>query len=243
MAALNSIRKTLTRLLANNEGNIITEFAFAAPILMTLTIGGMELTNYAVTNMRIQQLALQVADNASRIGEGSLLSALRINESNINDVFAGAEAQAGELDIFGNYVEKVGNTSTTRGKGRIIISSLEPTANPNTADTYKIGWQRCRGNLTSYTPQYGTVGQSSGINMTGMGPAGRQVTVPDGAAIMFVEIRYRYEPLFNIGLQEKIFGSNMTYQNMDAISAMMVRDDRDITQVYPSAGVTASTCA
>jgi Flp pilus assembly protein TadG len=235
-------RSFLHQLLCDNKGNIIVEFAFAAPILMILTVGGVELTNYALTKMRVQQLALQVADNASRIGEGSLLTALKIYEHNINDVFAGAEAQASDLNIYGNYAEKVGATNTTKGKGRIIISSLEATANPNTANTYKIGWQRCRGNLTTYTPQYGTVGQPSGLNMTGMGPAGRQITAPAGSAIMFVEIRYRYEPLFNIGLQKQIFGSNMDYQNIDAVSAMMVRDDRDITQVYPSAGVTASTC-
>jgi Flp pilus assembly protein TadG len=235
-------RSFLRQLLRDNEGNIIVEFAFAAPLLMILTVGGVELTNYALTKMRVQQLALQVADNASRIGEGSLLTALRIFEHNINDVFAGAEAQASDLNIYGNYVERVGATNVTRGKGRIIISSLEATANPNPTNTYKIGWQRCRGNLTTYTPQYGTVGQPSGINMAGMGPAGRQITAPAGSAIMFVEVRYRYEPLFNIGLQKQIFGSNMDYQNIDAVSAMMVRDDRDITQVYPSAGVTASTC-
>lgn len=234
--------RAVTRLFADDSGNIITEFAFAAPILMTLTIGGMELANFATTKMRIQQLALQVADNGSRIGEGSLLSALKIYEHNIEDVFAGAEAQASDLNIFGNYVESVGNTQTTRGKGRIIISSLEPVANPNPTARYEIGWQRCKGNLTTYTPQYGTFGQPSGTNMTGMGPTGRRVTVPEGSAVIFVEVRYRYEPLFNIGLQEAIFGDNMDYQNMDSISAAIVRDDRDTTQVYPSTGVTASTC-
>lgn len=235
-------RTLARRLVTDTQGNIIVEFAFAAPILMVLTVGGMELTNFAITKMRIEQLALQVADNASRIGEGSLLSALKINEQNINDVFAGAEAQAGDLRIFGNYSEPIGNVPTVRGKGRIIISSLQPTANPNPTNTYRIGWQRCKGNLISYTPQYGTAGQASGLNMTAMGPVGRQITAPAGTAIMFVEVRYRYEPLFNTGLQQKIFGANMSYQNMDAVSAMMVRDDRDLTQIYPSAGVTASTC-
>lgn len=236
------ILPSLRNLWRDNTGNMIVEFAFAAPILMVLTVGGLELTNYAITKMRIQQLALQVADNASRIGEGSLLTALKIYEQNINDVFAGAEAQASGLNIYGNYIEQTGGTNTTVGKGRIIISSLEPTANPNNANTYKIGWQRCKGNLTTYTPQYGTLGQPSGVNMVGMGPTGRQITAPAGSAIMFVEIRYRYEPLFNIPFQREIFGSNMIYQNIDAVSAMMVRDDRDVTQVYPTAGVTAANC-
>jgi hypothetical protein len=52
--------------------------------------------------------------------------------------------QSGELDLFTN--------------GRVVISDLEPTANPNTANTYKIGWQRCKGAKTTYLPAYGTYG-------------------------------------------------------------------------------------
>lgn len=237
-----SFRTGFAKLVSDQSGAMLVEFALSAPILMVLTAGGMELANFATTKMRIQQLALQVADNASRIGEGSLLAALRIHEANIEDVFAGAEAQANDLAIYDNYVEKVGSTSTVKGKSRIIISSLEPTASPNPTNTYKIGWQRCKGNLTSYTPQYGTRGQPSGTAMTGMGPAGRQVIAPSGSAVIFVEIRYRYEPLFNINLNREIFGNNLSYKDIDAVSAMMVRDDRDLTQVYPSAGIVASTC-
>ena len=63
-------------------------------------------------------------------------------------------------------------------------------------------------------------------------------------ALIFVEVRYRYEPLFNINLQDhyKLFGGTLSYKNIDVVKAMMVRDDRDLSQIYPSAGVTASTC-
>lgn len=232
----------LARLLRDNRGNIIIEFAFMMPIFMILSVGGLELANYAVTRMRIEQIALNTADSASRIGEGSLINALKIYEHNIEDVFAGANVQSSNLNIFGNYTEKVGGTSTLKGKGRIIMSSLEPDpANPG---KFRIGWQRCKGLLTSYTPQYGTYGQSSGSNMTAMGPAGQQVTVPNGMAMIFVELRYRYEPLFALDLQNHfgLFGGKLSYKNIDVVKAMIVRDDRDTSQVYPSAGVTASTC-
>ena len=241
---MRTFRKFFTRLGRDNDGSVIVEFAFVMPIFMILSVGGLELANYAVTKMRIEQIALNVADSASRIGEGSLLNALKIFEHNINDVFAGANAQSSNLNIFGNYSEKVGSTSTTKGKGRIIISSLEPMANPNPTNRYKIGWQRCKGQLTSYTPQYGTHGQSSGTNMTAMGPVGQQVTAPDGLAMIFVEVRYRYEPLFNIDTQNYfgLFNGNLSYRDINAVKAMIVRDDRDYTQVYPSAGVTPSSC-
>jgi Flp pilus assembly protein TadG len=231
-----------SQLAINNSGSIAVEFALTAPVLLIMMIGGLELSNFAITKMRVQQLALQVADNASRIGEGSLNAALRINEGNINDVLAGAEAQAGDLNVFKNYNEKINGSTTVKGKGRVIISSLEPMANPNTSGKYKIGWQRCKGNLTSYTPQYGTAGQASGTNMTGMGPTGGRVIAPDGTAIMFVEVSYRYEPFLDIGWKKAVFGTGMDYQSINAISAMMVRDDRDTSQVYPKTGITASNC-
>jgi Flp pilus assembly protein TadG len=232
----------LRALRSSTSGNIITEFALVSPILFSMTIGGVEVANYTMVSTRISTLAVQVADNTSRIGEGSLLAALRINERNINDVLAGAGIQSGSLDIYGNYSERVGGVATTSARGRIIISSLVPTANPNTTGTYRINWQRCRGGLTSYTPQYGVVGQPSGTNMAGMGPAGRQVTVPDGNSIIFVEVRYRYEPVFNIGWQRAIFNNGMNYQNVDAIAAMIVRDDRDVTQIYNPDSATVATC-
>lgn len=241
---MRSIRNFFAKLRRDNSGSIIVEFAFMMPIFMVLTVGGVEVANYAVTRMRVEQIALNVADSASRIGEGSLLNALRIFEHNINDVFAGANAQASNLNIFGTYSERIGSTSTVKGKGRIIISSLEPMANPNPTNRYKIGWQRCQGQLTSYTPQYGTFGQPSGTNMVAMGPAGQQVTVPSGMAVIFVEVRYRYEPLFRVELQNYfgMFNGSLSYKDINAVKAMIVRDDRDTTQIYPSAGVTASTC-
>lgn len=223
----------LARLRRCDSGLALVEMAYSLPVLITLTAGGAELANYATVQMRVSQLALQVADNASRIGAGSPLAAKRISETQINDILQGADAQAGGMNLLGSQSETVGGTTTSRAKARIIISDLEPVANPNTTSKYKIVWQRCKGAMTSYTPQYGTAGQN---NLNGMGPTGRQVTAPDGTAVMFVEIRYRYEPLF--------FGTSsiMTYRDIDTVAAMIVRDDRDLTQIYNTEGATASTC-
>ena len=46
----------------------VMEFALGAPLLMTLGGYGLEVSNLAITNMRVSQYALQIADNASRIG-------------------------------------------------------------------------------------------------------------------------------------------------------------------------------
>src|SRR3546814_15744805 len=83
------------------------------------------------------------------------------------------------------------------------------------ADRYYIHWQRCRGSKT-HTPKYGTAGKSSGTNMSGMGPAGQQVTAPSGGAVIFVEVAYTYQPLISSKVVPNV--------NMTEIAAMPVRD-------------------
>jgi Flp pilus assembly protein TadG len=216
------------------SGVALMEFALVLPVLITMSLTGAELTNYITTKMRVSQLALQLADDAARMGSGSQLQAKTITETDINDLFTGAQLQSGELDL---------NTN-----GRIILSNLLPTANPNTAGTYKIGWQRCYGAKTAHLSGYGTYNTASGINMTGMGPAGRQVTAQDDNATMFVEVFYTYKPLVGLGT----LAPTTTFTE---IASMAVRDRRDLSDdsasgstathpqgIYKVAGVTASIC-
>lgn len=206
------------RLRGDDRGVALTEFAFALPILLLMSLTGAELTNYITTKMRISQVALHLADNAARIGTGSQLVAKTITEADINDLFVGANLQSGELNLQAN--------------GRVIVTSLEPTTSPNATGTYKIGWRRCYGAKTSYARKYPT--GAGTINLTGLGPAGRQVTAPDNGATMFIEIYYEYRPIVKTSLAPDT--------SMTEIASMIVRDKRDTTQVYPVAGVTASSC-
>jgi Flp pilus assembly protein TadG len=226
-----------TRLLRDERSGVaLVEFAYSAPILIMMISGGAELSNYSMTKMRVSALALQVADNASRIGDGDPLAVKKVYEANIADILQGALAQAGTMNVMGNSTERLASGGTTsNAKARIVISSLEP--DPVNAGKNYIHWQRCMGNATSYTPRYGLQGAS---NLTGMGPTGRRVYAPDGTAVIFVEIYYRYEPLFPL-VTPQSFGM-MNYRDMTDVAAMVVRDDRDLSQIYPSTGVTASTC-
>lgn len=229
ITALHFGRWRLARLREDTSGLALIEFAFSLPLLLSLILTGAELTNYATTRMRISQVALHLADHASRLGEGSPLVAKQITEANLNDVLTGADLQAGELKIYEN--------------GRVILSSLQPVADPNPTNLYRIAWQRCRG-ITSYTPQYGRAGDT---NLPGMGRAGALVTAPPSGQTMFVEVRYRYRPLIRVGALQSL--------DIAAIAAMPVRDRRDTSDdsdlgsaslhpngIYKVAGVTASTC-
>jgi Flp pilus assembly protein TadG len=228
MKALRLLRGGARRLHRDTSGLALLEFAFILPVVITMSLTGAELTNYITTKMRIGQLALQMADDAGRMGTGSQLSAKQVSESDINDVFIGAQYQSGELDLQTN--------------GRVILTDLEE--DPANAGKYKIGWRRCYGLKTSYARLYPS--DTATTNLTGIGPVGRQVTAQTGNATMFVEMFYTYRPLVGLGT----LAPTSTFTD---IASMAVRDRRDLSDdsattnlhpngVYKVAGVTASTC-
>ncbi|MEZ5656169.1 MAG: pilus assembly protein [Sphingobium sp.] len=223
---LPNLRSIPRKLLQCGSGIATVEFAAALPFVLSTFMVATEITNYTITKMRVSQIALQVADNGSRIGTDSLLTDPQITESDINDLLTGAGAQGTNLDLYTH--------------GRVIISSLEAIANPNTTNQFKIRWQRCRG-VKNTTSGYGVQGDT---NLAGMGPAGRQVTTPDDAGVIYVQVVYDYQPLFT-----SVVLPNTTFNE---VAAMTVRDKRDYNGpssgtnanigIYESSGVTASTC-
>lgn len=83
IAALRALRRSCS-------GVAMTEFAMGAPFLLVAGLWGTEMANYALVNMKIGQLAVHIADNASRIGDTSMLQDRKIYEADINDVIYGA---------------------------------------------------------------------------------------------------------------------------------------------------------
>lgn len=202
------VRCHLHRLLRDSSALAIVEFATALPFILVTMLSATELTNFTIVRMRVGQTALQIADNASRMGRVSLTGNPQVTETDINDLLTGADMQARNLNLYTH--------------GRVIVSSLEPTANPNTAGTYKIRWQRCRG-LKSSGSSWGVQGATS---LNGMGPAGQIVTTPDDTGVMYVEVFYDYQPLFTSGL--------VPHTTIHEFASMIVRDSRDY--VGPTSG-------
>jgi len=191
------------RLLRNRSGVAMTEFALSLPLVTIAGMWGTELANFALVNMKVHDVAIQLADNASRIGDTTTIQNRKIYEADINDVFFGANLNGGKmLDLYNN--------------GRVIISSLQV----NSGGKNYIAWQRCKG-LKNVASSYGVQGD---IKSTGMGPTGQEVVAPSGEAVIFVEINYDYVPLVS-----KAFVSS---RNIKAVSSFIVRDKRDLTQVY-----------
>lgn len=210
-------RTRLPQLRGDQRGLALVEFAFAFPFMMVLGATGLELANYVVTTKRVGEIAVMVADNASRMGAQSAINNKPVSEAEINDVFTGADMQASGLDL--------------ATQGRIILSSLQRNAD----DGQNIKWQRCFGGL-DHDSSFGVEGDGdTGTSFAGMGPPSNLITAAPGTAVMVVEIRYRYRRLF------PVFGLDL--QDISDTAAFNVRDNRDLTQVYNTEAVTPSSCA
>lgn len=205
------LRSALTRLRRDQRAVAMIEAAFTMPTLIFGGLAGLEVANLMITHTRVSSVALSVADNASRISSGSNLALPQVRETDVNDVFTGAQLQAGNLNMLAN--------------GRIILSSLET----NITGGQWIHWQRCYGSKP-YGSRYGSQGTGLvGTAFPGMGPAGREVRASNGAPVMFVEIYYDYQPF----MFESFIGS----KRIEYTAAFTVRDARDTSNIFNPAPI------
>ena len=193
----------------------LVEFAFGAPLVLGMGMLGTETAYFTVTHMQVSQVAMQVADNASRVGE-SQLAAQVVFEDDINSTFVGAEKLGEGFGIFTN--------------GRIIISSLQQNGDGG----QWIAWQRCRG-AKNVQSAYGPEGTgSSGTSFPGMGDSTNPITASSGTAVMFVEVYYDYDPITPF----EFFGAT----TLSYSAAFNIRDVRDLSglqQTNPVSPVSA----
>ena len=152
-------RPFLARVRTDECGVAFVEFAFIAPVLLILVLGGLEIVNYAVAQLKVSQIAMTVADNAGRVTTG-------IDEANIYEVMAGANVIGEAMDF-----EK---------HGRIVLSSLQDNEQKGSKHGQMINWQHCWGDL-NVDPAYGTEGDGRTDDSlpNGMGPDGNQIAAID----------------------------------------------------------------
>lgn len=199
--------KFIGRLQREQSGLALVEFAMSLPIFMGLGMYGTEIANLAVSNMQASQIALNLADNASRLGVTVNNVAPTITESDILESFKGSELQGESLKLLQN--------------GRVILSSLEVktvTSGGVSREQQYISWQRCKG-IRNKTSAYVSGINTSNASFTGVGPTG-SVQANSGSAVMYVEIEYQYQPLFGT-----MFTNNRII-NQEA--AFTIRDRRNL---------------
>ena len=211
--------------LAKNQAGVsVVEFALSLPMIVALGMFGIEVANLASTRMQVSQLALAVADNASRLGQtdNSGGAPPMVDETDIDAVMFGALQQGAALDF------------DTRG--RVVLSSFERTDGSTEAwdedddvdadDVHYIHWQRCAGNLDRDS-RYGAAGTEL---PSGIGDEGLTVS-SHNQAVMFTEVYYRYQPIF-----AGMFLDGITFRQE---AALIVRDDRTLSGLT---GTPKSTC-
>ncbi|MFM2411358.1 MAG: hypothetical protein RL481_2186 [Pseudomonadota bacterium] len=232
----------LRKLRDDSSGLALVEFAVSLPFFMGITVAGFETAYFAFVQMRLNQITINTADGAARMGEGGVLAAKSIDEGQINDVFAGTMREGKSILLGGQHQYKDPGTGVVnlRGNALIILSSVEPHPGFNPANPkYRIRWQRCIGTASYFAPEYGKITTSQ--NIDAIGPAGRQIMPPTGGALMFVESKYYFKPLIVNGF------TNLGETAITKTAAMVVRDARDYAGgnegVYPKAGQSASTCS
>jgi len=210
-----SIRQTLRSLKQDVSGLAMVEFAFAAPLVLGMGMLGTDTASLVIAHLQVSQIAMQLADNASRVGEDDSLSARRVYERDIIDTLLGAE--------------KLGENISIYQQGRVIISSLQQNAQGG----QWIAWQRCRG-AKNYNSSYGVQGAgATGTSFPGMGVPGRYITASPGTAVMFVEVAYDYRSITPMN----VFNN----QQIVYTAAFNVRDNRDLSQLYTGGPVARCT--
>ncbi len=197
----------------DQDGVAMIEFAIAAPVFLTLTLTGLELANLALSHLKVNQMAMTVADDAGRVMSG-------IDEANIHEVFTGAQIISGGLDF--------------KPHGRMVLSSLEPNGQTGGDEGQVITWQRCWGDL-DVDPAYGEEGDGADDDSLedGMGTGARKIVAGDDTAVMVVEVSYEYQPLVSTGFFDP---PTIRYE-----SAFNVRG-RQNNAISNTQGLTTFTC-
>jgi hypothetical protein len=206
------------------SGVAFLEFAFALPVVLALGLLGLETANYAMSNLRVSNIAMLTSDNASRVRDS-------IDEADIVELMTGAKMSGSNINFAQN--------------GRIILTDLE---RHSTSALQWVRWQRCDGAL-NYAPtptalrpmtSAGTVitngteiyntdrittssapSSETKASLASVGTGANVISANAGTAVMVVEVAYNYQPVIpNSFLQ----GKRITY-----VSAFNVRQRADQT--------------
>lgn len=194
------------KLITDCSGVSAVEFALVTPLLMTLGMYGAEIAWMNAAAMEASQVALALADNASRMGQTDNSGVTpTITAGDVASVLTGALEEGANVDLEAN--------------GRVILSSLE--THPITGKQY-IHWQQCMGK-GSQQSKHGKPDPTGSLVSTltsGLKLNGRNLVAPSRSAVMVSEVWLTYNPLFGTLFMKPI--------TIHEEAAIIVRDDRNV---------------
>lgn len=195
------------RFLRDTSGVSAVEFAIVLPLFMTLGMYGAEIAWMNAAAMEVSQVALALADNASRLGQTDNSGVTpTISTADVDSVLKGALEEGASIGLSDN--------------GRVILSSLE--VHPVTGKQY-VHWQQCKGQgkQQSSHGKPDLTGNALSAIASGMTVGGKKLVAPNGSAVMVAEVWYRYEGLFGTMFVKPI--------TIHEEAAIIVRDDRSLS--------------
>lgn len=166
---------TLRPFRRDERGVAFVEFALALPLVLGLTIGGLEMANFIIANNTVQRLATMSADMLSQAGMNNQPT----SEAQIYDMFYALDSSGKPLDL--------------REHGRIILTVIKGVGQSNGtvrnefADSH-IYSQQFDGGYTSAAP---LMGCHSKVSLPTFAR-----TLPLNEIMVHAQASYRYQPLF-----------------------------------------------
>lgn len=183
------------------------EFALVLPVFIILGMYGAEIAWMNASALEASQVAIALADNASRLGQTDNSGVTpTITGPDIDSVLSGAIAEGQNIGLAGD--------------GRVVLSSLE--VHPVTGKQY-LHWQQCKGSLqkNSSHGKPDLTGSALSAIASGMQIGGGKITAPANSAVMVAEVWYRHKGLFGTMFIQPI--------TIHEEAAVIVRDNRNLT--------------
>jgi hypothetical protein len=198
--------RLLHSLLVERDAVSTTEFALVVPLFMVLGMYGAEIAWLNAASMEASQVALALADNASRLGQTDNSGVTpTITTADVESVLRGALEEGSDIGLGDN--------------GRVILSSVE--IHPVTGKNY-IHWQQCLGSKRhpSSNGKPDETGSALAKVAPGITIGGKTITSPNKSAVMLAEVWYEYHGLFGTMFVKPII--------IHEQAAIIARDDRNV---------------
>lgn len=203
---MNALKKLMRRLCVERAAVSTIEFALVVPLFMVLGMYGAEIAWLNAASMQASEVAISLADNASRLGQTDNSGVTpTISGNDVESVLKGALEEGADIGLKEN--------------GRVILSSLE--VHPVTNKQY-VHWQQCMGSKdkASTHGKPDQTGSALAKIAPGISLNGKTITAPNKGAVMVAEVWYEYKGLFGT-----MFVKPITIHEQAAIIA---RDDRNV---------------
>jgi len=170
-----TFRRLLSRLLREERGVAAVEFALVAPMLITLVLGGYQLSQLLYANQRVEKMAFTVTDAISR------------------DQMITAGMAASLFSATGELMKPL-----DFGQNGIVVLSAIQRGDTDYPQYGKITWQCKGGGTLSKSSKFGTVG-----DYVPELPGDLDLEKKD--AVIVAEVFFRYTPtisLFSFGQRD-----------------------------------------